>query len=161
MVWSEGQKTDVDVCCFLSRLSRLWWCGDTREHFPVRRDASRPCAASSVPLLSSARHDSRPALTLSSVECQPPRPWVGWNYSNVSGRLLPAATPRAAAAAPSWSTDSHCRLFIKSVKQQPNLAPSQYDSTVTQSVVQIKTCDIRIELGDCEFPLPPGSSLSV
>ena len=45
------------------------------------------------------------------------------------------------------STDSQCRLFIKSVKQQPNLPSAQCGDSVVQ------TCDIS-ELEDCEFPQP-------
>ena len=131
----------------------VWSCGDTRKHFPVRRDASRPSPAS-LPALPAALSEAARS-TLSQSSGGPPRPWVGIILTSLTGHF----TCRNTAC--SYSTDSHCRLFRKSVKQQPNLPPTSPEWLYGDIRVQIEThpCDIRA--GRLLISTTRGSSLSV
>ena len=130
----------------------VWWglvrSGDTRKHFPVRRDASRPRAASLVSV--------RPALTNRGPLCSGSVEWwtptaLGWNYSNVSHRFyLPQYRVLLLYRQSLQSLPAFYQI-CKTTTNQTSPQPAQSGCMVTP---ELRWKPVISELGNCEFPPP-------
>ena len=132
----------------------VWSCGDTTENIS-QSDVTRPDPVQRPSQLSRPRLSEAARSTLSQSSCGPPRPWAGIILTSLTGHF----TCRNTACCS--SSDSHCRLFRKSVKQQQNLPPASPEWLHGDTRVQMETIPCDIRAGRLLISTSRGSSLSV